>query len=482
MSQVAEQCLDANQRAQPPDDIFVRLTHARANLALTLLQRLADASHLPKDITKLLTSITRAINNIEDPFDKDQISYFRTLLKILFVALRGTRHSANAPAPGASTTSLSGGGETSSVAVTQLILTILDRVVAQSFRSLVSLVHEPTSPTTPEDLALLTAILQACLSVPGIDQCQVQILNIMAGHDVFQVATSLFSWADKLTDKSGDPIYGELSLLFLLELSAMPTIAEQLACDGLLGHLTSANLAGFMRRANVGPLADNAGAARCYSIWAKGILPLLLNMLGALGATIAPEIAYVLNQFPNLLRASVDRFEAPGVSRAAFSSPPPPSKASLFSSSSSGINSTTINKEGCITLTAISEIHSLALLTRVLSAIRLTNAGGQSARDIPQIVGGWEDEARQNLLENVEFWLGSRKVLRERLLPWGQREQEWRSQKPVGQTSAGGSTSAAASEGAGGSSSESKLEEKAVEMLSGVAEVLAIGGAGEEGA
>ncbi|KAK3391758.1 nucleoporin subcomplex protein binding to Pom34-domain-containing protein [Sordaria brevicollis] len=459
MSQVAEQCLDANQRAQPPDDIFVRLTHARANLALTLLQRLADASHLPKDISKLLTSITRAINNIEDPFDKDQISYFRTLLKILFVALRGTRHSTNAPAPGASTMSQSS-LEASSVAVTQLILTILDRVVAQSFRSLVALVHEPTSPTTPEDLALLTAILQACLSVPGIDQCQVQILNIMAGHNVFQVATSLFSWADKLTDKSGDPIYGELSLLFLLELSAMPTIAEQLACDGFLGHLTSANLAGFMRRPNVGPLAENAGAARCYSIWAKGVLPLLLNMLGALGATIAPEIAYVLNQFPNLLRAAVDRFEAPGTNRTAFS----PSKSFLFASNGAGANG---GKEGSITLTSISEINSLALLTRVLSAIRLTNAGGQSARDIPQIVGGWEDDVRQNLLENVEFWLGSRKVLRERLLPLGQREVEWRGAKP---TNTGGE---------GDTKCESKLEEKAVEMLSGVAEVLGLG-LGEE--
>ncbi|KAL0473381.1 nucleoporin subcomplex protein binding to Pom34 domain-containing protein [Neurospora intermedia] len=454
MAQVAEQCLDANQRAQPPDNIFVRLVHSRANLALTLLQRLADASHLPKDSTKLLTSITRAINNIEVPFDKDQISYFRTLLKILFVALRGTRHSVNAPAPGASTLSKSG-GESSSVAVTQLTLSILDRAVAQSFRSLVALVHEPTSPTTPEDLALITAILQACLSVPGIDQCQVQILNIMASHDVFQVATSLFSWADKLTDKSGDPIYGELSLLFLLELSSMPTIAEQLACDGLLDHITSANLAGFMRRPNVGPLVDNAGAARCYSIWAKGILPLLLNMLGALGTTIAPEIAYVLNQFPNLLRAAVDRFEAPGTHRT-FS----PSK----SVSISGSPNNNKDMSGFITLTAISEIHSLALLTRVLSVIRMTNVGGHSARDIPQITGGWEDEARQNFLENVEFWLGSRKVLRERLVPLGQREMEWRSQK--------------ASEG---SACENKLEEKAVEMLSGVAEVLALGEA-EEGA
>lgn len=416
MLQVAEQCLESNQRSQPPEDIFVRLAHARANLALTLLQRLADASHLPKDITSMLTNISVALNAVEDPFGKVQISYYRTLLKILYVTLRGSRHSANCTSDKMAIDS--------PVAVTQQVLTILDRVVAKSFRTLVALVHESDSAATPEDLALLTAILQACLSVPGIEQCQLQILNIMSSHEVLQVATSLFSWADKLADK-GDPIYGELSLLFLLELSALPTIAEHLACDGLLGHLTSANIAGFMRRANVSPFADNAGAVRCYSIWAKGILPLLLNILGALGPTIAPEVAFVLNQFPNLLASSVERFEAPGLSRTAAAR----DAAQQY-----------------ITLLAISEIHSLALLTRVLGAQRRNNS-----RDIPEVV--WD---AGSVLENVDFWLSGRKVLRERLLPLNGREMEWRGMKAVGE----------------GGGCENRLEEKAVGQLEGVRDVL----------
>ncbi|KAH6841107.1 nucleoporin subcomplex protein binding to Pom34-domain-containing protein [Chaetomium sp. MPI-CAGE-AT-0009] len=418
MLQVAEQCFEANQRPQPPENIFVVLAHSRANLALTLLQRLADGSLLPKDISQLLSLVSATINGVEYPWSKGQISYFRTLLKILFVVLRGTKHSNNAvpqkPAP------------ESSVAVTQLVLTTLDRVVARSFRNLAALVHEPDAATTPEDLALITAILQACLSVPGIEQCQLQVLNIMSSHDILQVATSLFSWSDRLADK-GDPIYGELALLLLLELSALPALAEQLACDGLLGHLTSAKLAGFMRRANVSPLADNPGAARCYAVWAKGVLPLLLNILGALGATIAPEVAYVLNQFPNLLRASVDRLEAPGRSR------------TVPLGGSGG-------RDFAVALVAVSEVHSLALLTRVLAALRAANA-----RDIPEVV--WDAGA---VLENVEFWLASRKVLRERLLPLGPREAEWRAVK--------------AGEGSG---CENRLEEKAVGLLEGVRDVLA---------
>ncbi|KAH8910258.1 hypothetical protein BR93DRAFT_976413 [Coniochaeta sp. PMI_546] len=420
MLQVAEKCLDSNQTSQAPEAIFTRISQSRANLCLTLLQRLADRALLPKDISQLLVTVAATIASVENPYGEEQVQYFRTLLKILYVVLRGSTHSANFdPGVGAKPD-----GHDASVAITQLVLNILDRVVAQGFRTLVTLVHESNSSTTPEDIALITAILQACLSIPGMDQCQTQILNIMASHDVFHVATSLFSWADKLADK-GDPVYGELSLLFLLELSALPAVAEQLACDGLLSHITSASLAGFMRRPTVSPFSDNVGSARCYGIWAKGVLPLLLNILGALGATIAPEVAFVLNQFPNLVRSAVERFEAPGISRTATRETP-----------------------HFVTLLAVAEIHSLSLLTRVLAALRANNG-----RDIPEVP--FEAAA---LLENVEFWLSSRKVLRERLMPLSPREAEWRAAK--------------ASEGSG---CENRLEEKVVMQLAGVRDVLGEG-------
>lgn len=418
MLQVAEKCLESNQTSQAPENIFVRLSQSRANLSLTLLQRLADSSLLPKDISQLLVIVSTTINGVEDPFGQDQIQYTRTLLRILFVVLRGSSHSANSDGPAAAQN-----GD-ASVGLTQLVLNILDRVVAQGFRSLAILVHESDSPTGPEDIALITAILQACLSIPGTEQCQTQILNIMASNDILHVATSLFSWADKLVEK-GDPVYGELALLFLLELSALPAVAEQLACDGLLGHLTSASIAGFMRRPNVSPFSDNIGASRCYGVWAKGVLPILLNMLTALGATIAPEIAFVLNQFPNLLRSSVERFEAPGMSRTASRDAPQ-----------------------YVTLLAVSEVHSLALLTRVLWALRANNT-----RDIPEV--GWDGGL---LLENVDFWLSSRKVLRERMLPLGSREADWRATR--------------APEGSG---CESVLEAKVVAQLEAVKDVLSEG-------
>lgn len=306
------------------------------------------------------------------------------------------------------------------VDVSQGVLNILHRVVAQGFRSLVALAHDSETVIVPDDFALITAILQACLCLPAMDELSGEVLNIMISEDVGQLALSLFSWADKLAVK-GDPLYGELSILFLLQLSSVPAIAEHLASEGLLAQLTSANLTSHIQAANVSPFADNIGAQRCYDIWAKGILPLLLNVLSApgLGPNIATEVAYVLNQFPNLLASSVERIDAPGMSRTAARS------------------------ANYVTLLGVSEINSLALLTRILTGYR-----SNFNHEIPEV--SWDSAT---VIESVDYWLTTRKMLREKLLPLGQREADWRAMK----TDVEG---------------VSVLEQKAVSLLEAVKEVL----------
>ncbi|RCI15993.1 hypothetical protein L249_2998 [Ophiocordyceps polyrhachis-furcata BCC 54312] len=394
MLQVAQQCLMANQVLPGPEAIFAKLVDARANLALILVQRLVKSSITIKDANQLLATLVGTMHAIEDPFTEQSIRHYRTLLKILFATLRVYQTADGKTSESAVDVEMPG------VNVVQTILNVLDHVVGRGFRTLVSFVHERDTGVSPEDLALLTAILQACLSLPTMDQSQAQILNIMASHDVVNAATSLFSWADQLAVQ-GDPVYGELSVLFLLELSSLPLLAEQLACDGILGNILSTNLARYMLKSNISPYADAVLAQRCYSIWAKGLLPLALNLLASLGPTIATEIAYMLNQFSHLLEASVERFEAPSASRTRSKATP-----------------------RYLTLLATSEIHSLALLTRILDGLRL-NYG----REIPGVE--WDSSG---LVENVDFWLSSRRLLRERLLPLGSREMGWRNTKvAVGQ-------------------------------------------------
>ncbi|KAI1828404.1 nucleoporin subcomplex protein binding to Pom34-domain-containing protein [Xylaria intraflava] len=421
--QVAQQCLEANQENQSHDQVFERLAESRVNLSLMLVQRVVQNSPSAGDIAQLLNALWATVSSYQQPYTPENIAIYRTLLRLLYVTLRALVRSYGQTDLNASVRD-SQGNSISPATVSQTVLGILDMVVAKGFRAVVALIHDSDTAVSTSDVVIINAVLQACLCVPGMDQSQTQILNIMAAHDAVQTAISLYSWADKLAER-GDPVYGELALLFLLELSALPLVAEQLACDGLLDNLTSANLATHLRRPNVSPFADSVGLQRCYSIWAKGIVPILLNMLSALGATIAPEVAYVLNQFPNLMQASIDRFEAPGDDRRRDH-----------------------RHMAFVTPLSVSEVHCLALITQVLGALRTNNA-----RDIPAVA--WDSAA---LLENVDWWIDHRKVLRDRLVAFGPREAEWKMMAP--------------SEAEKKRGSASRLEAKVVDQLEFVRIVL----------
>jgi len=434
LSNVVKDCLVANNRSQLPENIFARLTQTRADFALILMQRLTEVKCTKPEFLGLLSAIWETLRNLESSFEAVLVSevadYYRSLLKMLFLALRAHATRAQVPKkPNGTANPPSPSQPTkipSSSTTVRIILDVLRQVVARGFRDLVAAIHERPTESVADDIALVTAILQACLQVPGIEFSQTEILQYMAAFDVARVATTLFSWSDKLS-VNGDPIYGELSTLFLLELSSIPEVAEQLAVEGTMGHISNASITSYIRRGNISSLSEGLGPQRCYSIWVRGILPLLLNILDAVGGSIAAEVAIFLNQFPKLLQQSVEAIDVPH-SRLGTAMPPPR-----------------------ITYLMVSEVHSLALLMYVLSTFRISFAG---ITDIPDVK--WD---HTSVLESVDHWLTERTVLRARILPLNVRELELAKQKPL----------------SAGTGCENRLEEKVVQELLGIRDVLTVG-------
>lgn len=179
-------------------------------------------------------------------------------------------------------------------------------------------------------------------------------------NDSARVAMTLYSWSDSLT-VDGDPVYGELSMLFLLELSTIPPMAEQLAIDGILGQIGTANITAYLRHGQVSPFVNSIGIQRCYNVWVRGILPLLLNILDAVGASIGTEAAIFLNQFPNLLSQAELVFDAPEDQR---------------------MKTSKTAKQKHIVLATCSEVHSISLVVYILAGFRLS---GESDMAIPEV-------------------------------------------------------------------------------------------------
>lgn len=419
---VITDCLIVNCKAQPPEEIFFRLTQTRAELALVLTQRLLQSKTGTNELDGLLevvwVTVCELRGSFERPVPDSNIPYYRSLLKLLYLTICVHTNHKTVTEEDVRKTAIS---FPQKITLIPMIIEIIKYVVSHGIREIAASIHEPAAQSSPEDLVLVTGIFQSCLRISNILSSHPQIASILISDGAINIALRLFSWSDRLAI-DGDPIYGELSILFLLELSSIPMMAEQLAIEGFLTQISSSNLMLYFQNEKLG-LATDAGSRRCYSIWARGLLPLLLNVIYSLQQSIAIEVAQFLNQYPALLRQSERVLEAPLMNRLVDHGP-----------------------KRCITLIACSEVHSLALIIFILNGFR-ENMRGKV--EIPPV--NWDSSA---VLENVEFWLGSRAMLRDRLLPTTDREVEMMKLKEES------------------SETISQLEEKVIAQLVGIKDIL----------
>jgi nuclear pore complex protein Nup188 len=392
LATIVQKSLAANMEASIPAALFDNIAQTRADLAFVLLQKLTSIKSKEPVVRDLLSTAWDIVRTSNQDFEvastSRDVEYYRTLLRTLFLALQPQVYN-------------SVQREKRSAPVVPVIPLEILNAVHKNFRALCSNVHANPESVQPADFVLLTALLQSILRIPGIASAHSAIATSCADAGTLRYATSLYSWSDRLvTPDSVDPVYGELAILFLLELSSITFIAEQMAVEGVLSRLSSANLSHYLRNMNgKGPFDE---PVRVFAIWSKGILPLCLNLLEAVGPPIASEIGAFLNSFPAQLRRAETDLEN--------------KQPSLRHPHA-----------GCLTLGLASETHSLSLISLILERLRTVGASsGASAAEIPSL-----DFDRANAKEQVEGILRTRRNLRERIMPVGERETEWARQKPT---------------------------------------------------
>ncbi|KAK2764326.1 hypothetical protein FQN54_009018 [Arachnomyces sp. PD_36] len=430
MANVVKNCLVANCGSIPQESIFDRLQQVRVEFAMALLQRLVDIRSRGAEVFGLLRVVWDTMRSRGATYEAalldNDTEYFRSLLNVLFLALQFHVAGKNRATPEA----ISQKPEVSSDA--PLVLEIVKVVVAQGFRTLTTYLHDEPQNCSPKDFAILTAILQTALRVKDVDRLHEQIAYHCEDNDTARYATTLYSWSDQLTVE-GDPVYGELSMLFLVELSTIPSMAEHLAVEGVLTKLSTYRLTNILRQANgSGPFDQSP---RLFSIWTNGILPLCLNLLYHVIRS-TPEVAAFLNQFEGQLNRATDNFAN--------------SHATTASSSSTSVRH--------ISLSMASEAYSLALISFISDKFR---QAGPSAGVDPQHLRDlkWN---RAQVKEDIEELLDRRHNLRARIAPTSDKELEMTKMKPVD----------------AGSGATNRLEERIVKELNGA--VMCMGGREEE--
>jgi nuclear pore complex protein Nup188 len=392
-------CMDANADTSLPEELFGHLRTVRLDLAFIILQRILNSKVKGANARPLLGPIWKAIRASTEDFDtifsSDKVHHYRSLLRVLYLNLQfHVLDDTNTDASSSFRSSFRGTLPAKSKdlvePISSQLLEVLSDTVAKGFRSMATQLHSDPSSVLPSDFALLTAILQTTLAIPEMKVWHAQAALLFSNSNTIRYATSLFSWSDRLAiPNSGinDPVYGELSILFILSLSTMQSLAESMAVEGILSQLNTANLMNYYRRP--GGMSPFDSPPRLFSIWTRGILPLCLNLLRAVGPAIAGEISAFLNQFPEQLTRA-----------------------------SNTLNSRTTNLK--ITLSIASEMHSLALISSILEAIRAQGPRlGVQSSDIPLL--DWD---KDNVKEDIEGWMARKGALREKIVPTDEVEAQ----------------------------------------------------------
>lgn len=403
---VVHGCMEANAKPILSEALFGQLIILRADLAFALLKRLVEDKVRTEDARQLLGPVWEAvrttITDFDNVFSSEVVEYYRSLLRILYLTLHFYLIEPTDkvdPKEAAFRSSFRGTiirpkkKDDPLVNVSLQLLEILSETVAKGFRSLATQLHADPSSITPSDFALLTALLQRIIVIPEMSTSQAQIALLFANSNTLRYATSLFSWSERLlldTSNNGipdDPLYGELSILFLVTLSSIKAFAETMAVEGVLSQLNAANIMNYFRKS--GGMGPFDAPVRCHSIWSRGILPLCLNLLVAVGAPIAAEVSSFLNAYPEQLQRS-----------------------------GNALNSRYQSK---ITLNLASETHSLALISTVIEGVRTAGVSmGVQPGDIAPLA--WD---RENVKEDIEGWLpNSRAALVDRIVGDGTRAYE----------------------------------------------------------
>ncbi|EAW07523.1 nucleoporin [Aspergillus clavatus NRRL 1] len=415
MALVVQSCLEANINGVPQEVIFEKIQQTRVDFAQALLQRLVEAEAKGAEVFGLLKVAWDALRTrrttYEEALANDDTEYYRSLLNVLFLALQFHLDGPSRTAPEA----LSKKAEFPSDLT--LVVEIVKTVVAQGFRSLTTYLHDQPDKCAPKDFAILTAILQTSLQIKHADRLYEHIVYFIEDNDTARHAMSLFSWSDQLA-VAGDPVYGELSILFLVKLSTLPMLAEHLAVEAVLTRLSTCRLTNYLRQPRgFGPFDQ---VPRIYAIWTTGFLPLCLNLLYHVLRT-APEVAAFLNQFEGQLKRASESFIA---SRSAVTADSPARR---------------------ISLSMASEAYSLALISFILNRFREAGASaGVDAQSIQELK--WD---KSQVKEDIEELLERRQTLRARIVATNEKEVELARQKPLNPASG----------------AENRLEEKVVSEL-----------------
>jgi len=422
MAHISQRCLQANTQKYPAEQLFDDLLQSRANIALALMQRLVEKKCHGSDYRQLLKPAWESAlfrnGNYEQAIASGDITYWRTSLMVVLLALQF--HLGSGWKPLASHTPKAADLLKHSNSIIPEVVEIATVVIAQGISTIVSTMQEQKQAEMQQqtqvdkvdigtkDIGLVLSFLEVILRMARLPDFASQLSERLIGMDATGSAMKLYMWSHLLASEEteNDPVHAIYAMRLLVALSTLPTVAEELAVEGLLNQILTARVTQVLQKVpdGVTNLDKRPHCQVLYTIWAEGILPLSLNLLNAVRAPVAAEISVFVNAFSSqLIRAST-----------AFQP-----------------------RDGqFITLTQAKEVATLSLLSYMLDDYQIAGASAAVDPSTIQSLLGF-DEHKKALTADLKAHIELNKdAIRAKVVPTTERELVWHNETKEHATSA----------------------------------------------
>lgn len=130
-----------------------------------------------------------------------------------------------------------------------------------------------------DDAKLIFQLMEKFLSLNFSDNVQADIARVVVESNMFSSIVNLYGISHQIR-VNDDNVFGDLALLFILEMSKNRVIAEKFVSRGVFQILNESTVSAMIQRGRITPYANDVRVVRLHQLWVERILPIMLTLVG----------------------------------------------------------------------------------------------------------------------------------------------------------------------------------------------------------
>jgi nuclear pore complex protein Nup188 len=284
-------CLEANI-AEAKMHTLLRATMAdRANLAFSLIGNpsLSVKHEEVKTILRLaFTALVAPELTFFDALADGKFDLARPLLRIVVTCLKRFKKAK---------------GRSSA-----LLLDIFEALVAKAATSLFNRARVHPDGDVADMISIIIAIGQEVVDLCSKDSIISEFCNKLMDHSSLEAAVGMYATSHQaLIDDQ--PIFAELSLLYMVTLAPVPRVPEQLAVARILAYIMESPISSILQSTDI----RTPHSYVLHRVWTRGVLPVIFNLLQSLGSRILQDTVAFLRLYEHQIQSAFTEWARPKV-------------------------------------------------------------------------------------------------------------------------------------------------------------------------